>query len=86
MILLAIAAVIVATALICLAIGHGWGYEHGHADALEAVDRWHARHSLPDYCLAARLDGPDHQPFLCQQTSGHDGAHRVSSGDWSYEW
>lgn len=41
---------------------------------------------LPDYCLSARLDGPDHQPYLCQHEKGHDGPHLVTKGEWSYEW
>lgn len=39
-----------------------------------------------DYCLSARMDGPDHRPILCQRTKGHDGQHLVSMGDWSHEW
>lgn len=38
------------------------------------------------YCLAARLGGPDHQPYLCQRDNGHEPPHRVEKGDWSHEW
>lgn len=38
------------------------------------------------YCLSARMDGPDHPPYLCGRDHGHAGKHKVSSGEWSYEW
>ena len=28
-----------------------------------------------EHCLAFRLGGPEHPPFLCSQLKGHDGEH-----------
>lgn len=61
--------------------------EWGKALGLDNAWRADARaQQEPDYCLAARLGGPDHQPYLCQRPGGHDGKHRAARGEWTYEW
>lgn len=56
------------------------------AQAEEKLALQRPAEALPDYCLVARLDGPDHAPFLCQRERGHDGAHLTETGEWRHEW
>ena len=40
-----------------------------------------------EFCLAARLGGPDRPPFLCDLPKGHDGqhiAHRAEVEIWRW--
>lgn len=39
-----------------------------------------------NYCLAARMGGPDHPPFLCYRAKGHRGPHAVFLDGKEFFW
>ena len=63
-------------ALEAITVAESLGEARGIAHAALHREEYHGHEHL--FCLAARLGGPEHPPFLCGRGKGHAGQHVAS--------